>query len=161
MNKAIATSPKPVTGKHVLIGMVSFFGVVMSVNFLFVYFAIDSWTGLTAHDSYRKGLEYNDTLADADRQANLGWQTAVSYDGDRLYIELTGPTGEPLLASDMSVLVRRPTHEGMDISLVMLVSGSGYTAPLKLPEAGQWDIDVSIKRRADHYRMIHRINVSP
>ena len=161
MNKAIATQPKPITGKHVLIGIISFFGVVMSVNFLFVYFAIDSWTGLTAHDSYRKGLEYNQTLADADRQAALGWKTIVPYEEERLYIEVKEHAGVPLLASNVSVLVRRPTHENLDISLVMSLDGNRYSAPLRLPKAGQWDIEVTVQRGADSYRMIHRIHVAP
>jgi len=161
MSKAASLSPRAITGKHVLIGLLSFFGVVISVNMAFVYFALDSWTGLVAQDSYRKGLAYNDTLADAERQAALGWKTAVGYDGTALTIRLIDENGNALLASDITVVVRRPTHENMDLTVTMEAADNGYVAPVTFPEAGLWDVDVTIDRGADRYRMIHRLVVAP
>jgi len=38
---------RPITGRMVLFGLVAFFGVVFAVNGTLIYFAIDSWSGLS------------------------------------------------------------------------------------------------------------------
>ena len=41
-----------ITGRMVLVGLLTFFGVVFAVNGVFVYFALDSWPGLTTEAAY-------------------------------------------------------------------------------------------------------------
>ena len=66
------------TGRHVLITILTFFGIVIAVNVTFVHLALDSWTGLTDHDSYRTGLSWNRTLERDAAQTALGWRSAVA-----------------------------------------------------------------------------------
>jgi len=47
MTDLAAINGKPVTGRRVLIWLVAFFGVVIAVNMAFVYFALNTWPGLT------------------------------------------------------------------------------------------------------------------
>ncbi len=41
------TAPRPITGRAVLFGLLAFFGVVFAVNGALIFFALDSWSGLT------------------------------------------------------------------------------------------------------------------
>jgi hypothetical protein len=72
-----------IDGRHVLLGLIAFFGVMLVANSLLVYYALDTFSGGDRPDPYRAGLRYNDTIAAAERQAALGWQSDVAYDDDR------------------------------------------------------------------------------
>lgn len=69
---------RPITGKTVLFGMLAFFGVVFAVNGALVYFAIDSWSGLSTERPFEAGRNHDRTLAEAEAQAALGWNSAVT-----------------------------------------------------------------------------------
>ena len=68
------------TGRHVLIALVAFFGVMLIANGIFVYFAVATFSGGDTSNAYRKGLDYNETLAAAERQAERGWHSEIAYD---------------------------------------------------------------------------------
>ena len=72
---------KEIDGRHVLLVLSVFFGVMFIVNGIFVYFALETFSGGDTSDPYRKGLHYNDTLGADERQAERGWRTDVVYDG--------------------------------------------------------------------------------
>ena len=65
-------SDKPVTGRHVLMMMLGFFGVIFAVNGVFAFLAIDTFTGLETEQAYLKGLDYNRTLTAAAEQRTTG-----------------------------------------------------------------------------------------
>jgi nitrogen fixation protein FixH len=69
-----------IQGRHVLMGLVAFFGVMLLANAIFVYFAVATFSGGDTSDPYRKGLNYNAALEEAKRQAEQGWRTDVQYD---------------------------------------------------------------------------------
>ena len=64
---------KGIEGRHVLIGLVAFFGVMLVANGIFVYYALETFAGGDTSDPYRKGMHYNETLAEAARQDERGW----------------------------------------------------------------------------------------
>ena len=51
-----------ITGRHVLIGMLVFFGVILGVNGMFLYSALSTYTGVVSDEPYRKGLNYNERI---------------------------------------------------------------------------------------------------
>ena len=59
-------------GRHVLMVLCGFFGVMFIVNGFFVYFALSTFSGGDTSDPYRKGLHYNEMLAADERQAERG-----------------------------------------------------------------------------------------
>ncbi len=138
-----------IRGKHVLLAMLAFFGAIILVNLVFVYFALDTWTGITTDNAYQEGLEYNQTLAERDAQRALGWKAAVSVisaDGgeESLSVTLTDRDGRPLRGLLVSGSLRRPTHEGHDQPVVLAEETDGrYTSPLSLPLRGNWDLSLT------------------
>ena len=68
-------------GRHVLMALIVFFGVMLAANSFLVYYALETFSGGDRPDPYRSGLHYNDTIEAAKRQAALGWQSDIAYDG--------------------------------------------------------------------------------
>jgi nitrogen fixation protein FixH len=132
---------KTIKGRHVLLGLIGFFGLMLVANGLFVYFALSTFAG-TDSDPYRRGLRYNETLAAAERQEELGWQGAASYDAKtgELTLGLTNESGVPVAGKKLRVTVSRPVTATDDRSFALTEQESGrYVAHVEL-EAGQWII---------------------
>ncbi len=51
------------TGRHVLLIFLAFFGSIFAVNGWFLYSALSTHTGVVAVEPYRKGLAYNERIA--------------------------------------------------------------------------------------------------
>ena len=68
---------KRLTGKHVLIILLSAFGVVFAVNGFFAYSAIHTLSGEQRGASYEAGLHYNATLAEQRAQEELHWVSQI------------------------------------------------------------------------------------
>ncbi len=138
-----------IRGRHVLFAMLALFGIVIAVNLVFVYLALDTFTGVSRENPYQEGLAYNRALAARDAQRDLGWQGAVALapadgGGDRITLTLTDRAGVPLNGLTLSGRLRRPTHEGMDQSLAWQAEAGGrYVAVVALPARGNWDLEVT------------------
>ena len=157
---------REITGRTVLTGMLMFFGVIFAVNAAFVYFALDSWPGLSTENAYRKGLEYNKVLKAADSQAARGWQSTLSLapraaDQNRFTLTMHDAGGAPLSGLRVAVDLRRPTHEGVDQRLQLRADGPGrYSADVRVPFAGLWHAVVTAHAvNNETYVMKHTVMV--
>ncbi|MBL27441.1 MAG: hypothetical protein CMM50_07830 [Rhodospirillaceae bacterium] len=151
-----------IKGRHVLFGLLTFFGVVMAANGALVYFAGESWTGLTSDHSYLEGLHYNETLAAAEAQNALGWKVDVSVGEDTaktLTVVMRDAEGRPLDDLTVSGSLIRPTSEGSDQTIELTFVGDGrYATGLDLPLKGQWDLDLLAARQGgDRFRVKERL----
>ncbi len=133
-----------ITGRHVLVSLVVFFGVMLIANGLFVYFALSTFTGSDS-DPYRRGLHYNDTIAAAERQTEKGWQSALSYDAAkrRLLLGLSDGKSRPVTGLQIKAVVGRPVTDKEDRALSLKEEAGGvYAAEIDLPP-GQWVISAA------------------
>ena len=134
------------TGRHVLIMVLAFFGLVIAANVVFIVLAWQSWSGLSTDDAYRRGLAYNETLRQAEAQRALGWQVRAELvpladGGARLSVVFTGSNDTPVERLDITGQLRRPSREGADRPVVLTGQGSGrYGTDVDLPFSGQWDL---------------------
>lgn len=144
------------TGRHVLITTLAFFGIVIAVNVAFVYVALSSWTGLTDHDSYRTGLSWNRTLERDAAQKTLGWSSAVATrvvraaDGGRslgVTLTLRDAGGRPVAGLAVAGEARHPVIEADDRKLEFVEIEPGvYAATAGLPGAGDWELKLVAAR---------------
>jgi nitrogen fixation protein FixH len=137
---------RPVTGRTVLFGMLAFFGVIFAVNGAFVYFALDSWPGLSSDKAYEDGLAYNKTLAAAERQRALGWQSAIELDaGQVLSVQFMDKSGSPVTGLTPNARFVRPTHEGEDREVQLNEVDQGkYTASVAGLASGRWKVELRV-----------------
>ena len=127
---------------------VAFFAVVFTVNGIMAYIALESWTGLSTQDYYKKGVAYNDALDGAQRQKELGWKVDVAFTPTggtrgRVSVVMHGRADQPLTDARVRALFIRPTREGLDSTIALSDFGKGrYGAEVTLPLPGQWDLTV-------------------
>lgn len=162
---------KKFTGKKALIWIVSFFLVIFTVNGIMTYFALGTWGGLQTTDSYRKGIFYNDEIAAAEAQANSGWKIILRHSPERLStprgpdmrldVEVSRPAND-LPPVKVTALVTRAVTNIHDQRLILTERADGlYTAPLTLPEAGQWNVTILVRRADDTiYQLKDKIMVA-
>lgn len=141
-----AARERQLTGRHVLAMLAGFFGLMLTANGAFVYFALDSWSGLETEDAYRRGLTHNQTLDAAAAQQSLGWQvehrvrplTSRTYD---VTVTFHDRTAAPIDGLAVAVTLRRPTNEGQDMTVTLSPAGPGvYRGDITPPLKGQWDL---------------------
>jgi nitrogen fixation protein FixH len=127
-------------GHHVLAGFLAFFGVVLAVNGAMIYSAVSTHTGVVAIEPYRKGLHYNDRIAESERQDRLGWTLAldVRLDGGVL-LRLADDDGRPVRGLKISASLGRPSTNRHDVALTLVETEPGaYAAATPRLSAGSW-----------------------
>lgn len=141
----MSAQQRPIEGKHVLAGMVAFFGVIIAVNMTLAVLANTSWTGLAVENGYVASQHFNAELAEARRQEELGWKPALGYRDQRLELVLQNSFGQPLSGFAIEAELERPSTDREDRRVVLSETRPGvYVAEGPL-NSGQWDADVTIK----------------
>jgi nitrogen fixation protein FixH len=131
---------KPLTGKHVLIILLSAFAVVFAVNMYFLYVSIHSLSGEQRGATYEAGLHYNVTLAEAKAQEALHWtHKAQLLPSAKLSVSLTDASGAPITGLAVDGWLERPSSNKADRKLSFKETGTGvYEAADEAPENGAW-----------------------
>lgn len=133
----------PLTGRHVLAAIVSFFLVIFAVNGVFLYVSLKSHPGVTSENAYREGLAYNRDLENAERQAGLGWQKIVSVAEGRVGVRFADRDGRALTGLSITASVRRPVHDRADRDLIFREVGGGtYEMTGARLETGRWHVSI-------------------
>lgn len=146
---------KELTGKHVLIMFLTFFGIVFFASGMLVYQASTSWTGLETVDAYRKGVKYNQQLSQSEAQNKRGWSMTVSPEklpsgGLSLQATPKDKNGETLSGLRIRVLLKRPTHTGMDRTLELKETGLGvYTGTFDRLALGKWYLNIAAGHKGE------------
>ena len=134
-------------------------GIVVIVNSFLVYFAINSWTGLSTEAHYDKGLAYNQTLDAQRQQSALGWKANFNYNPDgNISVRLTDTNGKPLDNLKVKAQLYRPSQDDVDYSIdLQQVLAGTYQTQLQLPLPGLWEVRLSANRDSDTFRLRRRI----
>ena len=145
--------------------------VVIAVNAVMIALAVDTFSGLETDDAYRKGIQYNKTIAAAEAQAARGWQMTLVVEprpageaaasGGRtadMVATFTDRDGYPLHGLEVEAHLIRPTSAGHDSSVTLTEQAEGrYATTLAIPLPGQWDVRVHARRDDATYQATHRI----
>ena len=140
---------------------VAFFVVLAAMDGTFVYLATSSHTGLVTDQAYERGLAYNETIAAAEKSANLEWQVDIELAGSDLIVRLDDAEGVPVEGAMVRAKVSRPTQEGYDFELMLSqVAGGTYTGPITFPLDGQWDVRVFVEWKQQQFQQANRLIVT-
>lgn len=141
------------------------FLVIVAVNGLMIWLAIDTFTGVATERHYEKGLAYNEALAAAEAQAELGWVGEVSFEGNgpgagRLILELRDSAGRAVAGARVSALFQRPSRGGHDRATDLSELAPGrYEARVALGDPGNWVVRLEAHLGAARYQLTRRLNV--
>ncbi len=102
---------REITGRHVAIGMVSAFGLIVAVNLVLAWQAVATFPGLEVKNSYVASQTF-----DADRRAQeaLGWTADTRLQDGVLTVALTGRGGRPAAVADIAGRFGRATSAAED-----------------------------------------------
>ncbi len=133
-------SDRELSGRNVLIILLSFFGVVFAVNAYFATAAIQTYTGVVAQEPYRKGLTYNRRIAADQRQSALGWTAALDAGRDgHARLDLTAAGGLPVTGLVVTGTLGRPSTEIADRAMIFNETQPGrYETQGAALDAGSW-----------------------
>ena len=137
---------RPITGRFVLIAVVSFFAVVITVNVVMMRLAIATLPGDDVDNAYSAGLAYQREIAAALRQDNRNWKVDAHIErtGDgsaRLNVQAHDANGAVLTGLSVSGRLERPADRRADLVFEIEERGSGdYRGTAQNVAAGQWDL---------------------
>jgi len=139
------------TGWRVLGIFFFFFGVIMSVNMLMVYYALSTHRGEIADHPYEAGLAYNQEISAAEAQNQRHWVVDISAnrgtDGAVL-IETTFKDAAGLVESGLHVVTKlqAPADMRRDVNIVLVEDAPGHYQGQVQAAAGAWTLDLEANR---------------
>ena len=159
-NQSTDQTVREFTGRHMLIIIVSFFGVILAMNIAFAWLALSSWPGLLARNGYRASQSYNQQIAEAAVQSGLHWRSEITFTGDAIDLAIEEADGSPVTGLDVTATAGRPTHDREDIDYVLQEVAGTYTSAADLA-GGIWSISVQGARGGNvvyrrHFRVFVR-----
>lgn len=151
-----------------LLSMIAFYFVIFSANGLLVFFAINTWPGLTTEDSYKKGLAYNQTIDAATRQSALGWQSDVTVDAaagtDKVVtIRMTGEANTSISGLVLTAKAERAVGDPATQIITLNETAPGtYSGTFKSLTEGRWIAEINaVGPNNAIYRMKHQVMIKP
>jgi len=147
------------TGWHVLLMLIGFFGVVFGMNGIFLASAIRTYTGVVSVEPYVKGLHYNDRIAAGERQARLGWQETLSVmPNGSVTLSLADGAGRPVTGARIEGTIGRPSTNRLDRQVGLVETGPGtYVAQVGELADGTWLVSVQAKSREGGDDPVYRL----
>jgi nitrogen fixation protein FixH len=127
---------REITGKHVLIGFVSAFGLIIVVNVVMAYNAIATFPGLEVKNSYVASQTFD---ADREAQLALGWDVSADIVGDEVRLAIRDRNGDPVMVSSLAATLGRATHTGEDRDPEFTYIDGVYVAHEDL-NPGNWNL---------------------
>jgi nitrogen fixation protein FixH len=149
---ASSSAARPITGRFVLIAVVSFFAVVIGVNVAMMHFAIATLPGTEVDSAYSASLAYQREIQAAHLQDQRDWNVDAHIEREgngtaHLSVGAKAHDGAPLTGLSISGRLERPTDRRGDQTFDVIESGGGgYRGTAHGVAAGQWDLVIEADR---------------
>ncbi|GAA3862407.1 FixH family protein [Celeribacter arenosi] len=133
---AQTAKPREITGKHVLIGTVAAFSVIIGVNFFMAFQAVRTFPGLEVKNSYVASQTFD---VERDAQEALGWTVRAVPEGDIVRVQIRDAEGAPVQAATLTGTIGRPTSVKDDQTPEFTFDGTDFVANTGALESGNWN----------------------
>ncbi|OAB60448.1 hypothetical protein AY599_28675 [Leptolyngbya valderiana BDU 20041] len=128
-------------GWHVLAAMVAFFGVIFTVNAIFITVALDTFPGEETRRSYVQGLAYNDVIAEREAQAEIGWTAAANLTATQVLVAVNDADGAPVTNLALTGVLQHPANMQLDRALAFEELRPGvYASDAQGLDEGLWTL---------------------
>ena len=153
---------KKFTGKHMLLWLFGFFGVMFIANGFFVYYARSTWPGVVEESPYQASQNYNKTLAEAAAQKQRDWHMQLALKRSQqsviLVVEAKDKDGQPLTDLTINATVGRQVTEEFDHVVTLSPSGTGiYQGEIGTLEPGRWRVEFDASQQGQKLFQTHEI----
>lgn len=145
--------PKEFTGRHMLIIMILFFGVIIAVNFTMATLAHTSWSGLVVKNSYVASQQFNEKVTAARTQDALGWTPVLNFKPNLISFQMLGKSGEVILLEQVKMVLRHPVGEHSDLRLSLIRQADGSFSSSEAISDGVWIVETTAQtnQHPDHF----------
>ncbi len=156
----------PINGRHVLFGLLGFFGVMFAVNGVFVYVATTTFSGTSTEDAYVRGLRYNESIETHRAIEATGWRHAATIEGSQVVLTVRQADGRPVSRLVIEGRIGRPATQALDLGITFDADGDGrYVAETGGLAHGQWQLSATVHPGAGYslptYEMTTRLWSKP
>jgi nitrogen fixation protein FixH len=139
------------TGRHVLLWLVAFFGIVFAVNGVLVRAAISTFGGVETLSSYRAGLQFEQEVGLVQRQDALHWHVTGKLARDSAGVAVLDVTardaqGAPLSGLTADARLAHPADDRLDRVIAVRSVAGGVFHGAAEAQPGQWELIVDLYR---------------
>ena len=155
--------PRELTGRTVLLCLVTFFAVVAAVNVIMMTAAVTTFSGVETVNSYQAGVTFAREEAAAEAQESRHWRVNSSLRpgvNGPMQIELSAQdrAGQPLAGLEATVSLAHPNDRRLDRSVTMQTNEPGRFRGTVTSSPGQWDLVIELSRDGERlFRSKERI----
>ena len=149
----MSTHPKAreLTGMHVLLCLLGFFGVVFAVNAVLVKAATSTFGGVETSSSYKAGLIFEKEVARAEQQDQLRWQVDGKIGRNKagaavLDVSARDAQGAALNGITAQARLVHPVDERLDHVITLDRTNTGLFHGEAQAQPGQWELIVDLYR---------------
>lgn len=147
---------KEITGRHVLVGSVLAFGVIIGANLTLAVSAVRTFPGLEVKNSYVASQNFDKEKA---AQLSLGWDVKAEIADGELVLAITGPDGRPVRPEVLEATLGRATHVRDDMTPDFRFVNGVFVAPVDVA-GGNWNLRmkaVAADGTPFHQRIVLRV----
>ncbi|MBS0248633.1 MAG: FixH family protein [Proteobacteria bacterium] len=142
---------RELTGFAVLMWLVAFFGVVFAVNAVMVKAATSTFGGVETTSSYQAGLKFKQTMANAEKQAELHWHVDGTLSRDKageavLDVSVRDAKGGPVSGLTAQARLEHPADARRDHDVPLSNIGAGQFHGVAAADAGRWELVIDFLR---------------
>ena len=135
------TEQGKLTGRHVLLMFLGFFGTVIAVNLYMAWMAVGTFPGLEAKNGFMESQTFDERRA---AQEALGWDVAARMEDGVLAIAFTDDAGAPVEVAGMEAVVGRATSTEADRTPPFTYRRGTFRTPMEL-DRGNWVIRLTAR----------------
>lgn len=140
--------------------MVGCLGVVVAVNGVLAWAALSSFPGKAVDDDFGVSNRYDRVLAQAERQAALGWSVSAALEGGSPVLTLAAKDGSPLEDAQIVAVTQRPLGPPETVTQHFVAIGPGrYRADSALSQPGNWDMMLHVSVRGQTMAATRRVTM--
>ena len=131
---------REITGRHVLLGFVGAFGVIIAVNIVLAVNAVRTFPGLEVKNSYVASQEFDELRA---AQEALGWDVAARIESGELILTFADADG-PVQPVIEKTIFGHATSVRDDQSPDWVFDGTAFRAPV-YSDPGNWNLRIEAR----------------
>jgi nitrogen fixation protein FixH len=127
---------REITGRHVLIGTVAAFGVIIAANLTLAVSAVRTFPGLEVKNSYAASQVFERERA---AQLALGWNVSAEVAKGELRLTITDAEGRPVNPPMLEAVFGKATHVKADVTPDFTFVDGVFVAPVTAAP-GNWNL---------------------
>lgn len=146
------------------IGITAMLAATVAGNLVMMRIANNDPSFAVEPDYYRQAVLYDSTMAQTQRNRDLGWQVQVVADSirpgrpTRLQVTLRDAQTQPVTDAIVEATVLFNARANDRTTARLLPDGSGgYTASVPINTPGQWEVRVRARRDTAHFTASTRL----